>query len=105
MHIHLDTPDLMTRVRLESRWRTAGATVTSSDVADRPDMVVVDLAASGADAVARWRQRWPEATIVAFGPHVEGAMLKAARRAGADDVVVRGRVAERVAARLEAGEP
>ena len=103
MHIQLDTPDLMTRVRLESRWRTAGATVTCGGEADTPDMVVVDLGAGGADAVARWRRRCPEATIVAFGPHVEGEVLKAARRAGADDVVVRGRVAERVAARIDAG--
>lgn len=101
MHVHLDTPDLMTRVRLESRWRSAGATVTSSQVPEQPDLVVVDLGSRGVEAVSSWRERCPDATILAFGPHVEGAMLKAARQAGADEVVVRGKVADRVAARLE----
>ncbi|ADC70592.1 conserved hypothetical protein [Thioalkalivibrio sp. K90mix] len=101
MHIHLDTTDLMTRVRLESRWRSAGATVTSGDGAERPDLVVIDLAARDVDTVATWRERCPDAAILAFGPHVEGAMLKAARQAGADEVVVRGKVADRVSRRIE----
>ncbi|WP_017925631.1 hypothetical protein [Thioalkalivibrio sp. HL-Eb18] len=100
MHIHLDTPDLMTRVRLESRWRSAGATVSSSQTPERPTLIVVDLGARGEEAVSGWRERYPDATIVAFGPHVEGAVLKAARQAGADEVVVRGKVADRVAAKL-----
>ncbi|WP_018863237.1 hypothetical protein [Thioalkalivibrio sp. ARh3] len=105
MHIHLDTPDLMTRVRLESRWRSAGAAVTSGDGIEHPDLVVIDLAARGVDTVAIWRERCPDASILAFGPHVEGAMLKAARQAGADDVVVRGKVADRVLKRIEERQP
>lgn len=101
MQIHLDTPDLMTRVRLESRWRSAGATVTSSQAPEHPDWVVVDLGARGVEALTDWRARYPDAKILAFGPHVEGEMLKAARQAGADEVVVRGKVADRVAAKLE----
>ncbi|WP_038052459.1 hypothetical protein [Thioalkalivibrio sp. ALJ1] len=101
MQIHLDTPDLMTRVRLESRWRSAGANVTSSQMPGHPDLVVVDLGTRGVEAIADWRQRYPEARILAFGPHVEGEMLKAARQSGADEVVVRGKVADRVAAKLE----
>lgn len=101
MHVHLDTPDLMTRVRLESRWRSAGASVTSSQAPEQLDLVVVDLGSRGVEAVSIWRERYPDAKILAFGPHVEGAMLKAARQAGADEVVVRGKVADRVAAKLE----
>lgn len=103
MHIHLDTPDLMTRVRLESRWRAGGATVTSDQPVEPPDLVVVDLGSRGVEAVADWRALYPDARLLAFGPHVEGAVLKSARQAGADEIVVRGKVAERVAAKLEPG--
>jgi hypothetical protein len=98
VHIHLDTPDLMTRVRLESRWRTAGATVSSGAEPDaRPHRIVVDLTGAGPEGVAAWRERFPEARITAFGPHVEGESLKAAKEAGADQVLPRGKVGERIA--------
>ena len=78
MHIHLDTPDLMTRVRLESRWRTAGATVSSgAEPEGRPHRIVIDLNGRGPEVVAAWRDRYPDSRITAFGPHVEGESLKA----------------------------
>ncbi|WP_018868813.1 MULTISPECIES: hypothetical protein [unclassified Thioalkalivibrio] len=100
MQIHIDTPDLMTRVRLESRWRAAGAEVTGSGEPAAPDLIVIDLGARDVGSVSTWRERCPDAAILAFGPHVEGSMLKAAREAGADEVVVRGKVADRVAKKI-----
>jgi hypothetical protein len=52
------------------------------------DVVVVDLARF-ADAVAELRSRAPGARIVAFGPHVDDALLAGAREDGADVVMAR----------------
>jgi DNA-binding NarL/FixJ family response regulator len=53
-------------------------------------LVMVDLQAGEAvEAVRRLRTAAPGAEVVAFGPHVAEAALEAARRAGADRVLVR----------------
>ncbi|HEY7105276.1 MAG TPA: DNA-binding response regulator [Acidimicrobiia bacterium] len=52
------------------------------------EIVVVDLARHGT-AVAAVRAAAPAARIVAFGPHVDEALLSAARDDGADVVLPR----------------
>ena len=79
--------DLMDRSRL------AGAVapvefVTTADAAAGADVVVVDLARF-ADLVAVIRSTAPAARIVAYGPHVDTALLERARVDGADVVVPR----------------
>jgi len=101
MNILLHTDDLMSRVRLRSRWEAAGAHLLAADADAVPQLVVIDLNAAGArDAIVRARQQWPEAEVIAFGPHVDADGLRAAREAGATAVVPRGKVAERVLSRL-----
>lgn len=71
------------------------------DSTDVADLVVVDLSARDAmAAIQRLRVAQPAAPIVAFGPHVDGDAFKAARAAGANEVVARGAVVERVLRRL-----
>ncbi len=97
MKILLWTDDLMGRVRLASRFQAAGAQVLKRDSADRPDLIVLDLTARGAlERIAELKARFPEARLIAFGPHVAGEAFKAARERGADEVVARGKVVERV---------
>ncbi len=55
-------------------------------------LVLVDLSAGGGDpleAIALARASSPEVQIVAFGPHVEGDLMNAARERGADTVLAR----------------
>ncbi len=56
------------------------------------ELVMVDLSAGCDDpleAIALARASSPEVQIVAFGPHVEGDLLNAARQRGADTVLAR----------------
>lgn len=101
MRIRLHCKELMTRTRLASRWQAAGARVLRPDAPETPELIVVDLGEPGAiDTLAAERARYPAAHIVVFGPHVEGEALRAAKQAGADEAVARGKVAERVLKRL-----
>lgn len=103
MNVRLHCRDLMTRTRLASRWQAAGAHVLRPDSGETPDLIVIDLGEHGAlNTLAAERARHPDARIVVFGPHVEGEALRAAKTAGADEAVVRGKVAERVLKRLRA---
>jgi hypothetical protein len=52
------------------------------------DVVIVDLARHGG-SVAALRAAAPGARIVAFGPHVDGDLLRAAAADGADVVLAR----------------
>ncbi|UCE89682.1 MAG: hypothetical protein JSW10_02270 [Pseudomonadota bacterium] len=93
--------DLMTRTRVESRWRQAGADILRKNSEDTPELVVIDLTAADALAqIGRLREMHPEVDILAFGPHVDGGAFKQARAAGATNVVARGKVVERVLAML-----
>jgi DNA-binding NarL/FixJ family response regulator len=102
MKILLWSDDLMSRVRIESAWRQAGAHVLKKHDADRPDCIVMDLTARDALAqIERLRGSYPDVDILAFGPHVDGEGFKAARAAGATEVVARSAVVERGLRRLQ----
>lgn len=99
--ILLWTDDLMTRVRMESAWKAAGAQMLKKTDSESPDLVVVDLTARDALLhIQRLRAAHPEGAIVAFGPHVEGEAFKAARDAGADTLLTRGNALAGVLKRL-----
>ena len=65
-------------------------------LACQPTLFVIDLAAVATDqleaTVATVRDRAPNATIIAFGPHVWEAKLQAAQQAGCDQVLSRGQL-------------
>jgi DNA-binding NarL/FixJ family response regulator len=91
----------MSRVRIESAWKNAGAQVLKKGAAEAPDLVVMDLTARDALAhIGSLRASHPAVEIVAFGPHVDGEAFKAAKAAGATELVARGAVIERVLKRL-----
>ena len=103
MNVRLHCKDLMTRTRLASRWQAAGAHMLRPDSEETPGLIVIDVDENEAlDTLAAERARYPDARIVVFGPHVEGEALRTAKAAGADEAVVRGKVAERVLKRLHA---
>jgi DNA-binding NarL/FixJ family response regulator len=103
MKILLWCDDLMSRVRIESAWKQAGAQVLKKNDPDRPDYVVMDLTARDALAhIERLRKDFPNVDILAFGPHVDGDAFKAAKAAGANELVARGAVVDRVLRRLSA---
>lgn len=101
MKILLWSDDLMSRTRIESAWKAAGAQVLRKNATERPDLVVMDLTARNAlDEIGRLRGLWPDLDIIAFGPHVDGDAFKAAKAAGASELVARGKVIERVLSRI-----
>lgn len=101
MKILLWSDDLMSRTRIESAWKAAGAQVLRKNAPERPDLVVMDLTARNAlDEIVRLRGLWPEVDVLAFGPHVDGDAFKAAKAAGASELVARGKVIERVLSRI-----
>jgi DNA-binding NarL/FixJ family response regulator len=79
--------DLMDRSKVQSA--LADATFARDPAAAAgADVVVVDLARFG-DAVGSIREHAPNARIVAFGPHVDDALLRRASDDGADVVMPR----------------
>lgn len=101
MKIQLWSDDLLSRTRIESAWKAAGAQVLRKNATEHPDLVVMDLTARNAlDELARLRREAPALEILAFGPHVDGDAFKAAKAAGASEIVARGKVIERVLAKL-----
>jgi DNA-binding NarL/FixJ family response regulator len=101
MNILLWCDDLMTRTRIESAWKAAGAQILRKNATEVPEMVVMDLTAREAMAtIARLRAAWPQVDILAFGPHVDGDAFKQAKAAGASELVSRGAVVERVLGKL-----
>ena len=57
------------------------------------DLVLIDLTVRSLDiaaAVRSIRDKWPQARIVAYGPHVQVTLLEAAQAAGCDEVLSRG---------------
>jgi len=104
MKILLWCDDLMSRVRIESAWKAAGATMLKKFDSDSPELIVMDLGARDAlETIAKWRAQSPGLDILAFGPHVDGEGFKAARSAGASEVVARSAVVERVLRKLQPG--
>jgi DNA-binding NarL/FixJ family response regulator len=101
MKILLWSDDLMSRTRIESAWKAVGAQMLRKSATEKPDLVVMDLTARGAlDEIPRLRGLWPGVDVLAFGPHVDGDAFKAAKAAGATELVARGKVVDRVLARL-----
>ncbi len=101
MKILLWSDDLMSRTRIESAWKAVGAQVLRKNATEQPDLVVMDLTARNAlDEIARLRGAYPDLDILAFGPHVDGDAFKAAKAAGASELVARGKVIERVLAKI-----
>jgi hypothetical protein len=95
------TTDLMSSSRLLSAATGAGLTLhlvgKAADLPAKlgPDcrLVLIDLtefASQVASIVATAGQQAPRAQIVAFGPHVDEALLEAARAAGCHQVLSRG---------------
>lgn len=89
VRVGLLIPNLFMRVPVEAAVRGRGAGVVAlqgaAAVADSGCAVVIaDLDALGADPVPAVRSMVKAgATVLAFGPHVEGERLAAARAAGA----------------------
>lgn len=101
MKILLWCDDLMSRTRIESAWKAAGAQVLRKNTAEQPDLVVMDLTAANAmTEIERLRKSLPDIPIIAFGPHVDGDAFKLAKTAGASELVARGKVTERVLLKL-----
>ncbi len=74
------------------------------DLSPGAALLLVDLEADGAiEAIERCRTMLPTPRIVAFGPHVRDDLFKAAREAGADEVLARSAFVTRLTALLEGG--
>ena len=87
MNVVAFVTDLMDRSKVQSA--VEGITFARDPAAAAgADVVIVDLARF-ADAVAEIREQAPDARIVAFGPHVDDALLRGATEAGADVVLAR----------------
>ena len=96
------TDDLMFASRVGAQANALNVTIeTVNSVAHldeslscQPILFVVDLAAVATDqlrsTITMVRDRAPDATIIAFGPHVWEAKLLAAQEAGCDQVLTRG---------------
>ena len=93
--------DLMDRSRISAASPDA-AFVADAAECSGADVVVVDLSRH-ADDVASIRAQAPRARIVAFGPHVDGALLERARKDGADAVLARSQFFHDPEAALSAG--
>ncbi len=63
------------------------------DSADRPDLVIADIARVEPEEVA---DTYPDVPILGFANHADTAGLRAAHAAGFDQVVVKAALAERV---------
>jgi len=102
MNIILWTDDIMSRVRIESRWKKVGANIIKRSDEESADLIVIDMQAQEAlQTIKRLRASRPDMYLIAYGPHVDGAALKTAREAGANEVVARGKVVDRVLRRIE----
>jgi hypothetical protein len=89
MRIVAITSDLMDRSKLSGALGDVEF-ARDADGCVGADVVVVDLARHAA-RVAEVRAAAPDARIVAFGPHVDTALLEQATRDGADAVLPRSR--------------
>ncbi|MDH3260861.1 MAG: hypothetical protein OEM84_07810 [Acidimicrobiia bacterium] len=95
--VGLLSADLMDRSRVEQMVARSGAQLVAWDgrVAGTvpaegrlPGLVLVDLAVPDAIAAIE-RLVQAGVRVIAFGPHVDGAALRSARQAGADEVLAR----------------
>ncbi|WP_246264225.1 hypothetical protein [Aromatoleum toluvorans] len=99
--ILLRCDDLMSRMRLESAWKAAGATMLKKQSTETPDCIVVDLGMrSACTQIAQLRDTFPQVDIVVFGPHFDADAFQAAKQAGATEVAAKGSIVERVSRRF-----
>jgi len=82
--------DLFFRTKLEGT--LAGHRLVTADSADRPDVVIADIARIDPDEVA---DTYPDVPIVGFANHTDTAGLRAAHAAGFDQVVVKSALIDR----------
>lgn len=71
-------------------------------------LAFIDLATTGpatADVLGVIRQRWPLARTVAFGPHVDVALLHSAQAAGCELVLPRSQFAQRLSELVALARP
>ncbi len=102
MVILLWTDNLLNRSNIGGVWQNAGAKVLKKTDEEVPDLIVMDLTARDAIGhIQRLRELHPDLEILAFGPHVDGEAFRKAKAAGATSQVSRGKVVQRVLARLE----
>lgn len=102
MKILLWCDDLISRMRLESAWKAAGATLLKKTGGEVPDCIVVDLGVRDACGhIGRLRAAHPEVDIIAFGPHFDAESFAAAKAAGATEIAARGSIVERITRRLK----
>jgi hypothetical protein len=66
--------------------------IVTADSADRPDLVIADIARVDPEEVA---DAYPDVPIVGFTNHTDTAGLRAAHAAGFDQVVVKSALVER----------
>lgn len=105
--VHALVADLFFRARIETTASALGVPVAfardraelEAGLGDGPALVLVDLGHAAADppgAIAALKARDPAPAVVAFGSHVDGPALAAAREAGADRVLARSAFTERL---------
>lgn len=96
-------PDLMFQSRVREQAQALGFEVTIADTMDEaiqvlersPGLLVLDLHATGIDTFALAADaKAREVPVLAFGRHTETGVLRAAREAGCDAVVVRSTFVE-----------
>jgi DNA-binding NarL/FixJ family response regulator len=103
--VHALVDDLFFRAKIEATAGAAGVPVALARAAteipesDEPGLVLVDLSLASDDPVAAIRtlkERAPAPTVIAFGAHRDVELLARARAAGADRVLARSALTERL---------
>ncbi len=104
MKIQLWCDDLVIRLKLESAWKAAGATMLTKTSPEVPECVVLDLAGRRAlENIAKLRAAHPEVVVIAFAPEYDAELFEQAKAAGATELAARGSILERVTRRLRRG--
>ena len=88
--------DLYFRGKLEAL--LPGHHLVTTDSADRPELVITDIARMDPDEVA---DAYPETPILGYANHTDTAGLRAAHAAGFDQVVVKAALVERASELVE----
>lgn len=96
--------DLLASAPIENAARQAGiacrvmSASSLAECSDSPQLVLLDLNATGEveTTVRQIRDQLAGTPVVAFGPHVHAAKLKAATKAGCDQVLTLGQFHQQV---------
>jgi hypothetical protein len=101
MKLLLWSDDLVGRMRLESLWQAAGVEVLKKSSSERPDCIVIDLAAREVLAqVARLRSLHADVEIIGYAARFDEPLFAAALAAGASDVAAANSIMHRVERRM-----